>query len=129
MEAMAMAFHGVHDRLYGYNLQDAGTGLELINVRVRSVGHTERPTLPRLAEGGPDASGALKGSRRAWVPDREDFEEVAVYDGHALLAGNEIAGPALIERTDTTIFVTASYDATVDALGSIVLQARERDNV
>jgi len=129
MEAMAMAFHGVHDRLYGYNLQDAGTGLELINVRVRSVGHTERPTLPRLAEGGPDASGSLKGSRQAWVPDRECFEEVAVYDGHALLAGNEIAGPALIERTDTTLFVTASYDATVDPLGSIVLQARERDNV
>jgi N-methylhydantoinase A len=92
------------------------------------VGHTERPTLPQLADGGPDASGALKGSRQAWVPDRESFEEVTVYDGHALLAGNEIAGPALIERTDTTIFVTASYDATVDALGSIVLQARERDN-
>ena len=129
MEAVATAFHAVHDRLYGYNLQDAGTGLELINVRVRSVGHTERPTLPQLADGGPDASGALKGSRQAWVPDRESFEEVTVYDGHALLAGNEIAGPALIERTDTTIFVTASYDATVDALGSIVLQARERDNV
>jgi N-methylhydantoinase A/oxoprolinase/acetone carboxylase beta subunit len=63
------------------------------------------------------------------VPDRERFDDVAVYDGHALLAGNEIVGPALIERTDTTIFVTASYDATVDPLGSIVLQAREHDNV
>ena len=129
MDAVAMAFHAAHDRLYGYNLQDAGTGLELINVRVRSVGRTERPTLPRLTDGGPDASRARKGSRRAWVPDRERFDDVAVYDGHALLAGNEIVGPALIERTDTTIFVTASYDATVDPLGSIVLQAREHDNV
>ena len=43
--------------------------------------------------------------------------------------GNVSISDALIERTDTTIFVTASYDATVDPLGSIVLQAREHDNV
>ncbi len=125
LEAVAAAFHAAHDRLYGYDLADAGTGLELINVRVRSVGTTERPRLPRLEHGGPDASAARTGERRAWVPDRSRFESVPVYDGHALLAGGVIAGPALIERTDTTIFVSARYAATVDPLGSIVLQVRE----
>ena len=38
------------------------------------------------------------------------------------LAGNVIRGPALVERTDTTIFVTSSYTATVDGNGSCVLQ-------
>ena len=125
--AVAEAFHAAHDRLYGYNLADTDTGLELINVRVRSVGATTRPRLPRLAEGGPDASGARKGERRAWVPDR-GFAVIPVYDGHALLAGNQIPGPALIERTDTTIFVSATFDASVDSLGSVVLQAREATN-
>ena len=128
LDAVAHAFHAAHDRLYGYNLADAGTGLELINVRVRTVGTTERPTLPRLADGGPDASIARTGERRAWVPERARFDSVPVYDGHALLAGHQLSGPALIERTDTTIFVSAAYDAAVDPLGSIVLQVREDES-
>ncbi len=38
--AIAAAFHAEHDRLYGYHLEAEGTGLELINVRVRAIGVT-----------------------------------------------------------------------------------------
>ncbi len=123
--AIGAEFHGAHDRLYGYSLEEAGTGLELINLRVRSVGHTERPDLPMLPVGDADPSAALRGERRAWVPERARFEVIPVYDGHALCAGNQLAGPALIERVDTTIFVSAGFDASVDPLGSVVLQARQ----
>ncbi len=125
MAAVAEAFHAAHDRLYGYNLADAGTPLELINLRVRSIGRTARPELPRIAEGDADASHALKGRRRAWVPELACFQELPVYDGHALLAGNTLTGPALIERVDTTLLVTASFRARIDALGSVVLDAQE----
>jgi len=50
---------------------------------------------------------------------------VPVYDGHALLGGNAIPGPALVDRTDTTIFVSAAYSARVDEHGSIVMERRE----
>jgi len=117
-------FHAEHDRLYGYNLADQGTGLELINVRVRSVGRVERPSLPRLAADGPDARHALTGERRAWVPERARFETVPVYDGHRLRAGNTLDGPALVERTDTTFLVSAAFQARVDDLGTNVLTLR-----
>jgi N-methylhydantoinase A len=118
----AAPFHAEHDRLYGYDLAEQGTGLELINVRVRSIGRTARPTLPRLARGGADARHAQTGERRAWVPDTASFAMVPVYDGHALRAGNELRGPALIERTDTTLLVDAHRSARVDDLGTCVLE-------
>ena len=123
LPAIAEAFHDAHDRLYGYQLRHEGTPLELINVRVRSIGRAGKPVLPRLAGSGADASAAQKGVRLAFAPESETFREVPVYDGHLLAAGNTLRGPALIERTDTTIFVSASFTATVDALGSCLLVA------
>ena len=120
--SVAAAFHAEHDRLYGYELSREGTDLELINVRVRSIGGVDKPNLPKAQPGGPDAAGARKGSRRAFVPERDAFETVPVYDGHALRAGNEIDGPALIERTDTTIVVTAAYRVRVDEYGTCVIR-------
>ncbi|MCP3993717.1 MAG: hydantoinase/oxoprolinase family protein [bacterium] len=122
---IADAFHALHDRLYGYDLTEEGTGLELINVRVRSIGRTPRPTPARLKQGGPDPSAARKGERRVFVPERESFADVDVYDGHRLLHGNAVSGPALIEKTDTTIFVSADYAATVDEYGSVLLRQQE----
>lgn len=122
--AMIAAFHREHDRLYGYELSAEGTAVELINVRVRSVGRVDKPTLPRLPAGGPDPSRAKKKSRRAYVPERDRFEELPVYDGHALQAQNRITGPALIERTDTTLFVGAAYDVRVDDFGTAIVERR-----
>jgi len=123
-ETVARAFHSEHDRLYGYELSAQGTGLELINVRVRCVGRVDRTELPRIERGGGDASHAGKGRRRAFLPERGLFDDVMVYDGHALKAGDRIDGPALIERTDTTIFVTSRYAARVDDFGTCVIEAR-----
>ncbi len=121
LDAIADAFHREHDRLYGYELSREGTDLELINVRVQSVGRTDKPPLPRRPAGGTDPSAARKGARRAFVPETDAFADVPVFDGHALRAGNALAGPALIERTDTTIFVSDAFTARVDDLGSCVL--------
>jgi len=122
---VASAFHADYNRLYGYDLAEQGAPLELINVRVRSIGRTEKPALPRVETGGEDVSAAVKSHRRAYVPERGEFAEVPVLDGHQLVAGNRFAGPALVERIDTTVFVSDGYDAEVDGHGSILLRRRE----
>ena len=126
IDSMARAFHAEHDRLYGYELTGEGTGLELINVRVRSVGRTPKPELPRVERGGEDPGGALKCRRRAFVPETGTFEEVPVFNGYELLSGNVLPGPALVERTDTTIFISGSYTARVDDFGSCLLEREVR---
>ncbi|HAK54182.1 MAG: hydantoinase/oxoprolinase family protein [Vicinamibacterales bacterium] len=125
LEAIGSAFHREHNRLYGYDLEAEGTGLTLITVRVRSVGRTDKPRYPKLRSGG-NASDSLKGHRRAYVPETERFDEVPVYDGHALRAAHEIAGPALIERVDTTLFVSAAFTTRVDDHGTLVLEPAGR---
>jgi len=122
LDAVRELFHREHDRLYGYELRTEGTELELINLRVRVTGVTEKPALPVLTPGTADASAARKGTRRAFLPETERFDEVPVYDGHALRPGNRFPGPALIERTDTTILVSESYSVEIDDHGSCVLR-------
>jgi len=124
IEAIRQAFHAEHDRLYGYRLDE--TDLELINVRVRSMGEVAKPPMPKLDDGGTDAGGARKGTRRAYLPEKDAFDEIEVYDGHRLKAGNFIAGPALIERIDTTIFVSGDFEAAVDGYGACRLSRRQR---
>jgi N-methylhydantoinase A len=125
LEAIATVFHSEHDRLYGYDLSEKGTDLELINLRVRGIGQVEKPELPRIGVGDADPTAARKGVRRAFSPERNEFVEMPVFDGDALSANNVIRGPALVERSDTTILVTESFTARVDEYGSLVLTAAE----
>ncbi|MBW2465065.1 MAG: hydantoinase/oxoprolinase family protein, partial [Deltaproteobacteria bacterium] len=118
------AFHEHHGRLYGYELSAQGTELELINVRVRTTGKVDKPELPRFDEGNGDAGHASKGERSAFLPSSGRFASVPVYDGHALLAGDRIDGPALIERRDTTFFVTSSFRGRLDPHGTMVLTSK-----
>jgi len=123
LDGIAALFHAAHNRLYGYDLAGDHAPLELINVRVRSLGRTDKPPLAVLDEGGADPGPALKGRRRAFVPARREFAELPVYDGHRLLAGNRIAGPALVERTDTTVFISSAHAGRVDRHGTLFVTA------
>ncbi len=116
------AFHAAHDRLYGYALAEQGTAVELINLRLSAIGVTDKPPLRKDAYRGeqPDAD-AVKGRRPVYLPHRQDFAEVTVFDGDALGHGNQLQGPAIIEQVNTTIFVPAGASAACDAYGSFLL--------
>jgi N-methylhydantoinase A len=122
VDSFGAVFHNEHNRLYGYDLVEEGTGLELINVRVRSLGRTDKPELEKVSKGGIDPGGSLRSQRSAFVPEWGEFAEIPVYDGHTLRSGNRIDGPALIERVTTTILVTGEYTARIDDLGSTVIE-------
>lgn len=126
---VARAFHDEHQRLYGYTLEAEGSAVEIINVRLQVIGATERPVVRREARGSADAAAALKGRRSVYIPERDTFAPVPVYDGHRMRCGHRIAGPALIEQRTTAIFVSDSYDCTVDPLGSFVLYAKGREEL
>ncbi len=125
-DAIARAFHAEHLRLYGYSLQAEGSPVEVVNVRLQAIGSTERPDVRRQAAGSADARAALKGRRSVYIPEHDAYAEVPVYDGHRMQCGHRVAGPALVEQTTTAIFVSASFDCVVDALGSFVLHAKGR---
>ncbi len=127
--AVARAFHDEHLRLYGYSLEAEDSPVEIINVRLQAIGATDRPHYRSDTSGSADASAARKGSRRVYIPERDDFAEVDVYDGHAMRCGHRLRGPALVEQQTTAIFVSESFDCTVDAFGSFVLFAKGREDL
>ena len=125
---IATCFHGEHKRMYGYSLEEEGTPIELINVRVRATGVTDKPAYSEEAEAGPDAGPALKGKRDAYIPEVRAPKEISVYDGHKTRHGNRIAGPALIEQVNTTLLVTAGYDCVCDRYGSFVVYRKGHES-
>ncbi len=118
---MAARFHPEHNRLYGYELSDTGTPVELINIRVKTIGVTDKPRFTREPYFGPDASSALKGKRRVYVPAAGRFQEVPVYDGARLKHGMRLSGPAVVEQVNTSTFVTPEYRLVVDRYGTMTI--------
>jgi N-methylhydantoinase A len=127
--AIARAFHDEHNRLYGYTLEAEETPIEIINVRLQTIGATERPNYAIEHDAGDDARHALKGRRSIYVPESASFAAVDVYDGHRLRCGNAIEGPAVIETVTTAVFISGSFDCVVDRYRSFVLYRKGREDL
>lgn len=117
------SFHKEHNRRYGYELKNEGTELEIINVRLRAIGVTEKP---KSLSGNKNAGAitldqALKGHRPAYVPEINEMQEVPVYDGDILINNFKIEGPALIEQVNTTIFIGESYNCETGISGAFIV--------
>jgi len=107
---LQQAFDDKHDTLYGYNLP--GTTLELICLRVKAEGITEKPKFKELPYMGEEASAAIKTQRKIYY--EEGFLTVPIYDGNKMGHGYKFFGPAIIEEPTTTIFITPDYQVTCD---------------
>lgn len=121
IEAMAKRFHPSHNALYGYSLEDQGTPVELINMRLVCVGRTEKPRFQRQEYSGNDPSHAYKKDRKVYLPVQKEFRHVPVFDGLALQFGNRVEGPAIVEQVNTTTFVAPEFNVLTDCYGSFTM--------
>ncbi|MBI5445294.1 MAG: hydantoinase/oxoprolinase family protein [Deltaproteobacteria bacterium] len=122
LEALEASFHRRHRERYGYSLPDAA--VELVNVRLRSTGRMKSPTLVPGPRHGADASGALKGQRRAFFEG--GFVVAPVYDGLRLHHGNTVLGPAIVEEPTTTIVVHPEFKLVCDRFDNYIMLPRGR---
>jgi N-methylhydantoinase A len=127
IESIASKFHPEHFRLYGYSLEKENTPIELINLRLLSIGKTKKPKFKKEEYNGEDPSGAFKKERKVWLPLKHIFEPVPVYDGAQLQYGNRIEGPAIIEQINTTTFVTPDYSVLSDKYGSYTMYLKSKE--
>jgi N-methylhydantoinase A len=127
-EAIASKFHPEHNRLFGYSLEDDGTPLELINLRLTALGKTEKPRFSEEKYASEDPQEAFKHQREAYIPSKKAMEPIPVYDGFKLKFGHRILGPAIIEQVNTTTFVTDEYAVACDRFGSYTLYLKSRES-
>lgn len=123
IEAIKEAFHKEHNRKFGYGLKKEGTELEVINIRFRAIGITEKPhSLASNTEQGVNTlEEALKGNRPVYIPEKDKMQEVPVYDGDILKSNFKINGPAIIEQVNTTIFLGESYNCETGIGGAFIV--------
>jgi N-methylhydantoinase A len=123
--ALAPAFHAEHRRRFGHS--DPAAPVEVVSFAVTATGLIDTPELPRPAAGGkgpPDE--ARRGTRRVYfetsAPGGGEWLDCPVWRREALLAGNEIAGPAIIEEVSATTVLYPGDHARVDAVGSLIVE-------
>jgi len=123
--AMVPAFHAEHRRRFGH--ADLAAPVEIVSFAVTARGLIDTPELPRPERGGVTPPGdAMLGSRRVYFeetgPTGGDWHECRVWRREALLAGNEIAGPAIVEEISATTVLYPGDRARIDEFGSLVVE-------
>jgi len=95
---------------------------ELVSLRVSVFGRMEKPGFPRIQTGRGDAppDAARRPSRNIVIENQP--VECAVFDRAHLLAGNHIAGPAVIEEPASTTLLEPGDRALVSEWGHLLIQ-------
>jgi len=115
--AIKAAFDAAHEERYGRG--SPREPAEIVSMRSSVTGVLVHPSLAKIARGGsrPQAV-ARSGKRRAYF-ESGGWVETAVYQRDALLAGNRIVGPALIEEHATTTVLQPGDSLLVEPYGNL----------
>jgi N-methylhydantoinase A len=124
LEQLEKEFRVQYARVYGSGvIMDAAT-VELVNVRARGTGRTVRASVPRRRRVVTEGTAAPQfGSRHVRLTRGADgVANVPIFLDSALLVGHTLAGPAIVDAGDTTIWVTSGSVLHVDEAGTRVIE-------
>ena len=108
-------FHKEHERKYGYC--DRSQKIELVNLRVSTIGLREKPTL--LADDHKREHSFLPfQTRKVWFR-KTGFISCPIYYKSDIPTELDFSGPAIIEQMDTTVVITPEWRCRIDKWGNI----------
>ena len=111
-----------YEQLYGHGASLPGARLECVTFRVRASAVSRKPSLIAATELTAEVpAGAKTGERSIYWAEWKKAASSPIYNGYALLPGNAIDGPCVIETTTTSIVVHPGQRVTVDALRNFVI--------
>jgi N-methylhydantoinase A len=113
-------FHAEHERTYGFAAP--GEPVELVSVRLTTIGRIEKPSARSVEAVGPASP---KRERPVYFSEAGGFVDCPVYDRYGLAAGTAFPGPAVVEELDSTTLVHPGFDLRVDERGNLVIERRE----
>ncbi len=113
---MARAFDDAHRRQFGFSTPERQLVIESLILTSTAAGETlSLPTLPASGQRAPDAIDTVefwRGGQRLSAP---------VFAGASLLAGQRIAGPAMIREAIATTIIEPGWRAEVSTHGELIL--------
>jgi N-methylhydantoinase A len=120
------AFHAAHRARFGH--ADPAAPIEIVGFGATAIGRVEAPELPVLAAGERDPPAqARTGTRRVFfegpgLDDAGAWATAQVLARDKLLAGNRIAGPAIIEEISATTVLYPGDRAEMHASGVLIVE-------
>jgi N-methylhydantoinase A/oxoprolinase/acetone carboxylase beta subunit len=118
LAAYGEAFHAAHHRVYGHANRDSV--IELVNARV-----VESWAFPRL-EFHPAPSARRHrdaASRQVYFDELGGYTKVPVCARESLDPGTSVAGPAIVEQSDSTLVLYPGHVAVVESTGNLIVTA------
>ncbi|HZP27462.1 MAG TPA: hydantoinase/oxoprolinase family protein [Acidimicrobiia bacterium] len=122
LDELVDAFRAEYRRRYGPGSIVLGSPVELVSLRAVGAGATPRAGLERVPRRRRGAT--PEPSARAVRLERGPggVREVAVHDSGDLAAGDVVAGPALVDAPDTTVWIPSGALARVDDHGTLRME-------
>ena len=123
LQALERAFVDRYELLYGRGASLPGATLEIVTFRSRASAALPKPVLGEqdLVGETPPAA-ARRPSRSIYWAELGESAESGIYDGAALLPGNRVEGPAVVETEATSVVVHPGQVCAVDRFGNFELR-------
>jgi N-methylhydantoinase A len=119
-DGIKQRFDAVHATRYGYSAP--AEKAEIVSLRSAVTGVMRKPAPERIRSGGAEPPPeAARGTRPVHFAEAGGYVETPIYDRAALLAGNRMPGPVLIEEYASTTVVHPGDVLAVDAFGNLVI--------
>jgi N-methylhydantoinase A len=113
-------FHKLHKITYGYANTDYE--VEVVNIRVRVIGKTRKPSLKKRANIGRMEGEALFQKTKCYF--RGKWLKTDIYNRNSIRTHSRIKGPALIVEDTSTTFLPPEYICNVDEYENLIIEKK-----
>lgn len=117
-------FRQHHERAYGF--ADASMPCEVVNLRLEGIGFIQKPQTESAVSVSP--TGQPRARRRVYLGPATGYHEADVYQREDLREGQRLAGPIVVNQSDTTIFILPGQEAEVGLHGVLRVKTLSREN-
>jgi N-methylhydantoinase A len=117
------AFDEMHLASYGHNAPEEQK--EVVSLRVIGIGKVNKPAIREIGAGQAEPPPGAKSGERPVYRGRGQYESFKIYRRENLLAGNVIAGPAVVEEATATTLVETNQVCAVDKFGNLIITLKQ----
>lgn len=117
LDGVAAEFDRTHEQLFTFNLE---VSKELVNLRAIVQGKATIVEAETIGQGNEDPSAARIAEQEIYADGTD--HTATIYDRSKLLAGNRIAGPAIVTEMDSTTLILPEHVGEVDRFGNILIR-------
>ncbi|RFU65014.1 hydantoinase/oxoprolinase family protein [Peribacillus glennii] len=114
LEEIANNFAPLYEAEYGPGTAWVHSPVNMFTVRVTGIGNVEKFQPKSYSDNPVKAEDVQKSTRQVFLPMEHKWTDIPVYDDREITPGSKFVGPAIIERTQTTIFIPEGTIATMD---------------